>query len=234
MSAAQSNTHQSFNSRGGKFSRGSNARSSSSLEEAAEFKSLRNSYSNSLKTLNEMFPDWTDADLLSAIKEADGNLEITIARIAEGHATQWGEVKSRKEKRQVTKPLEDVKPVEKSSFVPRPASFRGGVRGGAARGGRGNYSNVSVARGGRPASAAKAPIAPVAGTASTADSAAGWDAESPSESKSSASAWDTKPAANIQESKPKAQTSASVAAPAPSISKAPSKPAPMSWANIAK
>ncbi|KAJ1875321.1 RNAPII degradation factor, partial [Coemansia sp. RSA 486] len=83
MSAAHSNTQQSFShSRGGKFSRGGNTHSSS-LDEAPEFKILRTKYSNGLKTLNEMFPDWTDADLLSALKEADGNLEITIARIAE-------------------------------------------------------------------------------------------------------------------------------------------------------
>ncbi|KAJ2852478.1 RNAPII degradation factor, partial [Coemansia erecta] len=84
MSAAHSNTQQSLShSRGGKLSRGGNTRSSSSLDEAPEFKILRTKYSSGLKTLNEMFPDWTDADLLFALKEADGNLEITIARIAE-------------------------------------------------------------------------------------------------------------------------------------------------------
>ncbi|KAJ1849301.1 RNAPII degradation factor, partial [Coemansia sp. RSA 2703] len=83
MSAAHSNTQQFSSPRGSKATRGGNARSSSTLEEAAEFKLLRTKYSSSLDTLSEMFPDWTDADLLYALKEADGNLEVTIARIAE-------------------------------------------------------------------------------------------------------------------------------------------------------
>ncbi|KAJ2604026.1 RNAPII degradation factor [Coemansia sp. RSA 1722] len=227
MSAAHSNTQQSFShSRGGKFSRGGNTHSSS-LDEAPEFKILRTKYSNGLKTLNEMFPDWTDADLLSALKEADGNLEITIARIAEGHTTQWGEVKSRKEKRQANKQHEEIKHSEKSSYVPRPASFRGGVRGGAARGGRGGYSGAaSSTRSAKPASAASKPSA---GAASS-DAASGWDVERKSDSKSSAGAWGAKSSANAEESKPK-ETAPQAA---PSSTAAPAKPAPMSWASIAK
>ncbi|KAI8324581.1 hypothetical protein GQ54DRAFT_59498 [Martensiomyces pterosporus] len=224
MSAAHSNTHQSpySSSRGGKYSRAS-AASSSSAEESAEFKALRSKYSSILKTLHEMFPDWTDADLLYAIQEADGNLETTIAHIAEGFAPQWGEVKSRKDKRQAAKHhQDDSRPFEKTSYVPRPASFRGGVRGGAARGGRGGYSHAPSTRGKpAPAASAKAPA-----PASNADnSAAGWDAE-PADTKSSG-AWGAGPA--VSDSKPKEPASA----PAPAAS-TPAKPAPMSWASIAK
>lgn len=60
------------------------SRQASSLDETTEFKALRVKYSASLKTLNEMFPDWSDVDLLSALKETDGSLEMTIAHIAEG------------------------------------------------------------------------------------------------------------------------------------------------------
>ncbi|KAJ1826622.1 RNAPII degradation factor, partial [Coemansia sp. RSA 2599] len=232
MSAAHSNTQQSLShTRGGKFSRGGNTRSSSSLEEAPEFKILRTKYSSGLKTLNEMFPDWTDADLLSALKEADGNLEITIARIAEGHTTQWGEVKSRKEKRQATKQHEDTKSSEKASYVPRPASFRGGVRGGAARGGRGGYSGAaSSTRGAKPASVANKTSASAAAATSSDAASSGWDVDRKSESKSSAGAWGAKSSSGAQESKskePSQQVSSSGSA-------APAKPAPMSWASIAK
>ena len=34
--------------------------------------------------LKELFPDWTDADLVLAIEEADGDLERTVERISEG------------------------------------------------------------------------------------------------------------------------------------------------------
>ncbi|KAJ2723334.1 RNAPII degradation factor [Coemansia sp. Benny D115] len=224
MSAAQSNTQQaSFNSRGGKFSRGASVRSGSSLEESAEFKNLRAKYSSSLKTLSEMFPDWTDADLLYALKEADGNLEITIGRIAEGHATQWDEVKSRKEKRQVAKQHEDSKPFEKSAPVPRPASFRGGVRGGAARGGRGGHSNVASGRAGRPAPApAKAPAA----SASSADPAAGWDIDTTTNTKPLAGAWAAKAASSSENAKNKEQ-GAKQTSPEPAVSeKKPAESAP--------
>ncbi|KAI9503264.1 hypothetical protein BX070DRAFT_146647 [Coemansia spiralis] len=226
MSAAQSNTQSaSFNSRGGKSSRGGNARSSSLSDEPAEFKALRNKYSSGLKTLNEMFPDWTDIDLLSAIKEADGNLETAVTHIAEGFATQWGEVKSRKEKRQAAKLHQDEsKPLEKSSHVPRPASFRGGVRGGAARGGRGGHSHASARA--RPVSASKER------TASSADSVAPvWDMDASSSLKNATGGWDTKSTA-VQDSKAKEQKPA--AAISGARSGAPTKPAPMSWASIAK
>ncbi|KAJ1798923.1 RNAPII degradation factor [Coemansia sp. RSA 2399] len=224
MSTAQSTTHSvSSTSRGGRPSRAGNPRNSSTADEPAEFKALRSKYPSQLKTLNELFPDWTDADLLSAINEADGNLETAITNIAEGFATQWGEVKSRKEKRQAPKHhFEENRPFEKSGYVPRPASFRGGVRGGAARGGRGGYSHATSAR-------ARAPPAPKepSATASGVDSAAGWDIDHLSAEKDTSSSWDAQPA--DQDSTPKEQK------PAVAVANAtPAKPAPMSWANVAK
>jgi hypothetical protein len=37
-----------------------------------------------LTTLKELFPDWSDADLVLAIEQADGDLERTIELISEG------------------------------------------------------------------------------------------------------------------------------------------------------
>lgn len=34
--------------------------------------------------LKELFPDWTDADLVLAIEDSDGDLERTIEKISEG------------------------------------------------------------------------------------------------------------------------------------------------------
>ncbi|KAJ1842917.1 hypothetical protein LPJ73_005650, partial [Coemansia sp. RSA 2703] len=107
------------------------------------------------------------------------------------------------------------------------------------RGGRGGYSNVSSARSAKPASAAK-PVPAVAST-SVSDSASGWDVEPTSDTKATAAAWGAKSSSNGQNTKPKsndkapASSSSTAAAAASSSGKvAPAKPAPMSWASIAK
>lgn len=45
---------------------------------------LRKKYSNELNQLKELFPDWSDADLLYAIDENQGDVENTATHIAEG------------------------------------------------------------------------------------------------------------------------------------------------------
>jgi hypothetical protein len=52
--------------------------------EQGELGELKKRYSSQLTTLKELFPDWTDADLVLAIEEADGDLERTVERISEG------------------------------------------------------------------------------------------------------------------------------------------------------
>ncbi|KAJ1660707.1 RNAPII degradation factor [Dispira simplex] len=64
--------------------------------EAEEIRELRKKYVDKLVTLNELFPNWTDDDLLCTLEEAYGDLEITIDRISQGYVSQWGEVKGRK------------------------------------------------------------------------------------------------------------------------------------------
>ena len=41
-------------------------------------------YASKLSTIKEMFPDWTDEDLVFALQETSGDLERTIDRISEG------------------------------------------------------------------------------------------------------------------------------------------------------
>ncbi|RKP33973.1 hypothetical protein BJ085DRAFT_32173, partial [Dimargaris cristalligena] len=67
--------------------------------EAAEIKELRKKYVDKLVTLHELFPAWTDEDLLCTLEEAYGDLDITIDRISEGFVSQWGHVGTRKVKR---------------------------------------------------------------------------------------------------------------------------------------
>jgi hypothetical protein len=38
--------------------------------------------------LKELFPDWTDADLVLAIEDSDGDLERTIEKISEGKSVE--------------------------------------------------------------------------------------------------------------------------------------------------
>ncbi|OMJ27420.1 CUE domain-containing protein, partial [Smittium culicis] len=90
-----------------------------------EASQLKNLYKSQLSTLLEVFPNWTESDLIYALKDADGDLEITIGRISDGNSpipsyililfahapnllfiplllgisSQWDEVKSRKDKK---------------------------------------------------------------------------------------------------------------------------------------
>lgn len=55
-----------------------------SYEEEGEIGQLKKQYSSKLSTIKEMFPDWTDEDIVFALQETDGDLEGTIERISEG------------------------------------------------------------------------------------------------------------------------------------------------------
>jgi hypothetical protein len=56
----------------------------STSAEQGELGELKKRYSSQLTTLKELFPDWSDADLVLAIEQADGDLERTIELISEG------------------------------------------------------------------------------------------------------------------------------------------------------
>lgn len=45
---------------------------------------LKKKYSGKLATVKELFPDWTDEDVVYALQETNGDLEGTIERITEG------------------------------------------------------------------------------------------------------------------------------------------------------
>ncbi|KAG2225558.1 hypothetical protein INT45_013669 [Circinella minor] len=66
-------------------------------------KKLKSKYASKISTLKELFEDWSDEDLLFALQDADGDMELTIERISAGHAVQWGEVKTKKTKKEAAK-----------------------------------------------------------------------------------------------------------------------------------
>ena len=53
-------------------------------EDQGELGQLKKMYASKLGTIKEMFPDWTDEDLVFALQETSGDLERTIDRISEG------------------------------------------------------------------------------------------------------------------------------------------------------
>lgn len=55
-----------------------------SLEEGGEIADLNKTHGSKLPILKEMFPDWSEVDLLYALKETDGDEVLTIERITEG------------------------------------------------------------------------------------------------------------------------------------------------------
>ena len=55
-----------------------------SREDEGEIGGLKKKYSSSLPTLKELFPYWTDDDLVFALEDAGGDLENAIERITEG------------------------------------------------------------------------------------------------------------------------------------------------------
>ncbi|KAI1933648.1 RNAPII degradation factor [Ophidiomyces ophidiicola] len=122
-----------------------------SYEDEGELGQLKKKHSSNLLMIKELFPDWTDEDLVFALEDADGVLEIAIERISEGNVSQWGEVKKKHADRPRTKPKEAL-PVPSEPAVPSSrggrtrGSFEGrgrarGERGRGGRGGRGSHSN---------------------------------------------------------------------------------------------
>ncbi|KAI8390834.1 uncharacterized protein BYT42DRAFT_171536 [Radiomyces spectabilis] len=78
-------------------------RPSASTTESNDIKKLKSKYGSSLATLKELFHTWSDEDLLFAIQDAEGDLELTIDRITEGHANQWDQVKTKKSKKETNR-----------------------------------------------------------------------------------------------------------------------------------
>lgn len=54
------------------------------LDDDGDVFQLRKQYGTKLDTIKELFPDWSDADILYALKETDGDVEVAATRISDG------------------------------------------------------------------------------------------------------------------------------------------------------
>lgn len=82
--------------RGGYAARGGNIRrtngdkfgsidSTSAHQDDGDIGELRKKFgSDKVETIKELFPDWSDADILYALQETDGDIEVAATRISEG------------------------------------------------------------------------------------------------------------------------------------------------------
>lgn len=58
-----------------------------SIDEQGELGQLKRKYQSELPLLKDVFPDWSDEDLVFAIQESNGDVQSTIEKIAEGENT---------------------------------------------------------------------------------------------------------------------------------------------------
>ncbi len=54
------------------------------VDDDGDIAQLRKLYGDKLGMIKELFQDWSDADILYALKETDGDVELTATRIADG------------------------------------------------------------------------------------------------------------------------------------------------------
>ncbi|EDN02141.1 conserved hypothetical protein [Histoplasma mississippiense (nom. inval.)] len=139
-----------YSSRGGRSNKPAKADSENmsepSYEDEGEIGQLKKKHAGNLSTIKELFADWTDEDLVFALEDADGDLEIAIERITEGNVSQWGEVKKKHTDRSRVKAKEPLSQAESTSAPPN----RGGRgRGGFETRGRARSDRGRGGRGGR-------------------------------------------------------------------------------------
>lgn len=80
-----------FASRGGRGGRGHATNGDkaendtpASIEESQELIDMKKQYGSKVSTIKEMFPDWTDEDVVYALQENDGALDVTMEGILNG------------------------------------------------------------------------------------------------------------------------------------------------------
>ncbi|KAI5466007.1 hypothetical protein BGZ63DRAFT_420532 [Mariannaea sp. PMI_226] len=125
-------------------------------DEGGDIGELRKQYGDKTSVIREMFPDWSEVDVLFALQETNGDENEAVTRIAEGAISQWGEV-SKPKKTSRTKPAPAPSNADVSSTGPRAA--RGGRT--VSEGGRGR--GRAPERGGRTARGRSSAAAPTNG-----------------------------------------------------------------------
>lgn len=54
------------------------------LEDQGEIGDMKKQYANQLSIIKDIFPNWSDIDLLFALTESDGDIDLTTERIVTG------------------------------------------------------------------------------------------------------------------------------------------------------
>ena len=115
-------------------------------KDEGEVGQLKKQYGSKVNTIQELFPNWTDEDVVYAIQECDGDLDLTVDRITEGTISQWGEVSKSKKDRSRSK----VKDTSSAAFTEVTNQSKGGRGGrGGFEGGRGRSRGAERGRGRR-------------------------------------------------------------------------------------
>lgn len=119
------------------------------LEDQGELGEMKLKYSSELSMLRDMFPDWTDVDLVFALQEADGDIPSTVDKITQGNVSQFAEVKSAKDR--ARSKVKETSATASASEKPstRGGRARGGLEGGRGSRGRGSDRGRGGSRGGR-------------------------------------------------------------------------------------
>lgn len=178
------------------------------LEDQGELGDMKRKYASELGMLKDMFPDWTEVDLVFALQETDGDVPATVDHITQGSVSQFAEVKKTKDRARSR-----VKEDASAAGATDRGSVRGGRgRGGAesARGGRGRGSDRGRGgfRGGRGGHATTngAPKDTAATSVPTTESSA-WD--TPAITEAANGGWDTAAAGPTKEASTEGGQSAS-------------------------
>ncbi len=61
-----------------------------SPEDEGEIGELKMRHGNKVSTVRELFPDWTDEDVVFALEETGGDLESTVEKITNGIDNSYG------------------------------------------------------------------------------------------------------------------------------------------------
>ncbi|KAL8370113.1 hypothetical protein RB595_000473 [Gaeumannomyces hyphopodioides] len=119
-----------------------------SVEDEGEIGELKKRYGAKTSLIKEMFPDWSDVDILFALQETDGDENLTVTRIAEGTISQWGEVSKQKKDRSKPKAATAKDATFTTTTGDAAPGYNRAPRGGRTEGTRGRGRGTSE-RGGR-------------------------------------------------------------------------------------
>ncbi|KAK9446587.1 uncharacterized protein V1518DRAFT_140124 [Limtongia smithiae] len=218
---------------------------------------LKAKYAAGLLQLGELFPHWSEDDLLYLLADTQGDVAVAVARITEGHASQWGEVKKKTKERSKSKGPFTNSENPRSSASSTRGRGRGGLESrGRGRGDRGRSRGKPNGRvphetadeasyGGNSAADASTPVDAAWGTTPTEQSAtdapitetAGDWNSAPAPVPTTNGSWDAAPASvpdSLDTSLPTAAPSVAPPKPAVASSTVIKSGTKQSWASIAK